>query len=546
MQSLINKLNVNAAGVVEGVDSVVDDEVNAAIDEPSNPSPTPPTLPPQPSQDIPFASQVQSTPPQTPQAQQPQPSQTRRVEHLEQDKIPQALEITKLKQRVKKLRKKNIVKVLKLRGIIPNIDVDEDVVLKDAKDVDDVKENAYDQGRKAESQAEINKIDLEHVKKIITEVVTAASDAITAASTNITTADIPIPAAIIDAAPTLIAAPSRRRKGVVIRDPQEISTSSTIIHSEAKSKDKGKGIFVEEPKPLKKQAQIEQDEKYARELEAELNKNIDWDEVIDHMDYFKGMSYDDIRPIVEKKFNSNVAFLLKIKEEIHEEESRALKRLNESQEDKALKKNKLDEEVPVVDYEIYNENNKPYYKIKRADSSHQLYLSFLILLRNFDREDLETLWKLVKERFATTKPKNFFDDFLLITLGAMFEKLVWELVDKPFGKHIIELKWLWKNKKDEEQTVIRNKARLIAKGYAQEEGINYEELFAPVARLQVIRIFVAYNAHKSFPIYQMDVKTEFLNGPLKEEVYVSQPDGFINPDHPEKGYRLKKALYGLK
>ncbi|GKC21678.1 retrovirus-related pol polyprotein from transposon TNT 1-94, partial [Tanacetum coccineum] len=110
----------------------------------------------------------------------------------------------------------------------------------------------------------------------------------------------------------------------------------------------------------------------------------------------------------------------------------------------------------------------------------------------------------------------------------------------------IKLKWLWKNKKDEDQIVIRNKARLVAKGYAQEEGIDFEESFAPVARLEVVRIFVAYTAHKSFPIYQMDVKTAFLNGPLKEEVYVVQPDGFIDPDHPEKVYRLRKALYGLK
>ncbi|GJR48521.1 retrovirus-related pol polyprotein from transposon TNT 1-94 [Tanacetum coccineum] len=99
-----------------------------------------------------------------------------------------------------------------------------------------------------------------------------------------------------------------------------------------------------------------------------------------------------------------------------------------------------------------------------------------------------------------------------------FDRLkVWELVDKPFGKMIIKLKWLWKNKKDEDQTVIRNKARLVAKGYAQEEGIDFEESFAPVARLEAVRIFVAYAAHKSFPIYQMDVKTAFLNGPLKEE-----------------------------
>ncbi|GKA55862.1 retrovirus-related pol polyprotein from transposon TNT 1-94 [Tanacetum coccineum] len=113
-------------------------------------------------------------------------------------------------------------------------------------------------------------------------------------------------------------------------------------------------------------------------------------------------------------------------------------------------------------------------------------------------------------------------------------------------QNVIKLKWLWKNKKDEDQTVIRNKARLVAKGYAQEEGIDFEESFAPVARLEAVRIFVAYAAHKSFPIYQMDVKTAFLNGPLKEEVYVAQPDGFVDPDHPEKVYRLRKALYGLK
>nr|GEX62326.1 hypothetical protein [Tanacetum cinerariifolium] len=107
-----------------------------------------------------------------------------------------------------------------------------------------------------------------------------------------------------------------------------------------------------------------------------------------------------------------------------------------------------------------------------------------------------------------------------------------EMFDKPFRKTDIKLKWLWKNKKDEDQTVIRNKARLVAKGYAQEEGIDFEESFASVARLEAVRIFIAYAAHKSFPIYHMDVKTVFLNGPLKEEVYVAQPDGFVDPDHP--------------
>nr|GEV89686.1 hypothetical protein [Tanacetum cinerariifolium] len=128
-----------------------------------------------------------------------------------------------------------------------------------------------------------------------------------------------------------------------------------------------------------------------------------------------------------------------------------------------------------------------------------------------------------------------------------FDRLqVWELVDKPFGKTVIRLKWLWKNKKDEDQTVIRNKARLVAKGYAQEEGIDFEESFAPVARLEAVWIFITYAAHKSFPIYQMHVKTTFLNGPLKEEVYVAQSDGFVNPDHPKKVYRPRKTFYGLR
>ncbi|GJT44417.1 retrovirus-related pol polyprotein from transposon TNT 1-94 [Tanacetum coccineum] len=129
---------------------------------------------------------------------------------------------------------------------------------------------------------------------------------------------------------------------------------------------------------------------------------------------------------------------------------------------------------------------------------------------------------------------------------SSLRNIVWELVDKPFGKNVIKLKWLWKNKKDEDQTVIHNKARLVAKGYAQEEGIDFEESFAPVARLEAVWIFIAYPLHKSFPIYQMDMKMAFLNGPLKEEVYVVQPDGFVDPDHPEKVYCPRKALYGLK
>nr|GFB74727.1 retrovirus-related Pol polyprotein from transposon TNT 1-94 [Tanacetum cinerariifolium] len=111
---------------------------------------------------------------------------------------------------------------------------------------------------------------------------------------------------------------------------------------------------------------------------------------------------------------------------------------------------------------------------------------------------------------------------------------------------VITLKWIYKVKLDELGGILKNKARLVACGYCQEEGIDSEESFALIARLEAIRIFLAFAAHKNMVIYQMDVKIAFLNGNLREEVYVSQPDGFVDPDNPNHVYKLKKALYGLK
>lgn len=122
---------------------------------------------------------------------------------------------------------------------------------------------------------------------------------------------------------------------------------------------------------------------------------------------------------------------------------------------------------------------------------------------------------------------------------------VWVLCDLPDGMKVIGTKWVFRNKKDERGIVVRNKARLVAQGYTQEEGIDYEEVFAPVARIEAIRLFLAYASFMGFTVYQMDVKSAFLYGTIDEEVYVSQPPGFEDPHHPHKVYKVVKALYGL-
>nr|GFA95260.1 hypothetical protein [Tanacetum cinerariifolium] len=127
-----------------------------------------------------------------------------------------------------------------------------------------------------------------------------------------------------------------------------------------------------------------------------------------------------------------------------------------------------------------------------------------------------------------------------------FDRLdVWELVDKPLCTNVINLKWLWKNKRDEENIVIRNKSRLVAKGYAQKEGVDFEESFTLVARLEAVRLFIAYATHKSFTIYQMDLKTAFLYGPLKEEVFICQSLQFCwsQTSHTKSSDEILKPFY---
>ena len=123
---------------------------------------------------------------------------------------------------------------------------------------------------------------------------------------------------------------------------------------------------------------------------------------------------------------------------------------------------------------------------------------------------------------------------------------VWTLVPRQEGEHIIGTKWIFRNKIDKEGNVIRNKARLVAQGYSQMEGVDYDETFSSVARMESIRILLALACQLKFKLYQMDVKTAFLNGFLKEDIYVAQSKGFIDPHFLDHVLYLKKALYGLK
>nr|GEX39566.1 hypothetical protein [Tanacetum cinerariifolium] len=328
-----NDETVNAGDAAEGDVSAAHGEVLTVDEEPSIPSPTPPTPPPQPPQDIPLT------------------SQERMIAEMDQDD-----------------------------AVVLGDDKEEDREVADAvKDVKEAKvdESSQNQGRQAESQAEIYKIDMDHANKVL-----SMQENKTEPAEVQEVVDVDTTAKLIT---EVVTATSETVTPAIIMDLEEKSTTSTIIPTETKSKDKGKAIDhvkrkAKEDLAVKRYQLLKR--KPHTEVQARKNMMMYLKNVVGFkMDYYKGMSYDDIRPIFEAKFNSNVAFLLKTKEQIEEDENRALKRLNETPAGEQL-------------------NDKSWIR----------------------REDLEALWSLVKERFSTTKPKNFSDDFLLVTLRAMFEK----------------------------------------------------------------------------------------------------------------------------
>nr|GEV06148.1 hypothetical protein [Tanacetum cinerariifolium] len=374
-----------------------------------------------------------------------------RVEGLENANDAQQLEIIKLKARVKKLERLN-------KGRISvDMETDEGIELED-----DQEKCAEVERRQADTQAEIYNIDLDHSSKVLimqedtevqeaVEVVTTAkliTEVVTAAATQVAAASTPILAAKpkvlkIAAAP---AVSTRRRKGVVIRDPEE------------------------ELHPMKKKDKIEMDAEYAKKLQEELEKEheeaykqIDWNAAFDHvqaketqyikryhglkkkpqseskarknmisylkntkgfkMEFFKGKTYNQILPIFQARFDANLKFLFKTREEMEKEDEEIIKSINETPAQKVAKRRKLSEEAQEADnlrgrLEIVQDEDDVF--VEAISLAQKVPV---VDYQNFDREDLETLWRIVKDRFSTKKPTNFSDEYLLLTLKTMFGEL---------------------------------------------------------------------------------------------------------------------------
>nr|GEV01574.1 hypothetical protein [Tanacetum cinerariifolium] len=383
---------VNTGDAAHGDVSAAHGEVPTVTQEPSIPSPTPPTIPPQPPQDLPSTSQEGEETGEEEQGESGEAKKGRMVAEMDQDD-----------------------------AVVLNDDKEEDKEVVDAvKDVEEAKvnESAQDQWRQAESHDEIYKIDMDHdnkvlsmqedetepaevqevvdvvtTAKLITEVVTATSETVTAASAIITTVEVQVPAATLTAAPARIAdAPSRKRKGVVIRDPKSESTTSVIIPAETKSKDKGKGIMDEAIDHVKRKAKE--------------------DPIVKRYQVLKR------KPQTEAQARKNIIMYLK---NIEEEENRALQKLNETPAERATKRRKLDEEVEELRRHLQFVPNE----------DDDVYTEATPLARKVPVIDYQ-------ERFFTTRPKNFSEDFLIVTLGAMFEKpdihaQIWKTQRNEYG-----------------------------------------------------------------------------------------------------------------
>jgi hypothetical protein len=240
--------------------------------------------------------------------------------------------------------------------------------------------------------------------------------------------------------------------------------------------------------------------------------------------------------------------------ESKEEENKSMKQLFEEEDEKEEEEEDEDEENPT-ELEEKVQQVSPKTPSKRVQKNHPSDQ----IIGNKDA-GVETRRKICSPEqthlalLSTIEPNCFEeankDEFLNKAMDEELDQIekndTWELVPRPKNKNVIDTKWVFRNKLNEDGQVTRNKARLVCKGYAQIEGIDFEETFAPVARMEAIHLILAYACSKNVKVYQMDVKSSFLNGELEEEVYIEQPEGFQLSENTDYVCKLKKALYGLK
>nr|GEY69916.1 hypothetical protein [Tanacetum cinerariifolium] len=490
-------LVVDQVPVDADVAAAVEENVTEDVSHDAIPSPSPHSIP-YPSQEPSSPPQQQQSSPQAPPQDAEFPTQlqqvlyicfalSKHVENLENDNAAQKLVIIKLKARVRRLEKANMVKSSKLRrlrkvGTSRRVESSDDMedVFNQGRMIADMDMNEGIEMVKddevAESGGRNEVVEVVTTAKLITKVVTAAASQVSAASTTIPTASATIPAAkltIYAAAPTVVAAYTRR-KGVTIRDPKKELSLKTPAET-PKVKDKGNGILVETPKPMKKKDQIEMDAEYARKLQEEIdrdhdgfNKDIDWDATMDHntagykMNFFKGMNYAQICLIFQARFDENMRFLFKSREEMEEEDQEIIKSINETHAQKAAKRRKLSEEAQEA------ENLRKRLKVVE-DEDDDVFVEATLLASKVPVMDYQIVLIDNKPRFSTSKPTNFSNEYLLLTLKTMFKE--------PDGQDAI-----WRNQKSVHGLALVKRWKLLTSCGVHVITLSTVQLFLLVER----------------------------------------------------------------
>nr|GFA65281.1 hypothetical protein [Tanacetum cinerariifolium] len=429
----------------------------------------------QPTSPLPPSTIIPSTPPH----QSPSPPSQQATEGLETANTAQQLEILKLKARVKKLERLNKVKSSKLRclkkvGTSQHVESSEDIenVFKQGRinvDMDEgielvvnQEKNAEVKGRHADTQAEIYNIDLDHSSKVLsmqedtevqeavevvttaklkTKVVTADATQVAAASAPILTTKPAVKPKVLKIAAAAPAVSTRKRKGVVIRDPKEELHTKTPAETPT-VKDKGKGILIEDPKPMKKKDQyIKRYHGFKKKPQSESKARKNMISYLRNtkgfkMEFFKGLKYDDILLIFQARFDANLKFLFKTREEIKKEDEEIIKSINETPAQKATKRRRLNEQAKE------DEALRKQLEVV-VDEDDDVFLEATPIGRKVPVVNYEIVMINNKPRFSTSKPANFTDDYLLSTLKTMFEKtygqdVIWRSQQTEYGQALVK------------------------------------------------------------------------------------------------------------